>query len=115
MVAGPDRFDTILMQVANKRIVIKGGAEGYQGMALMPGATGKNSPALGIALKVSDGDGRGRARPAVCIEVLRQLGALSQEDLKSLEKFGPIGDVINRRDIVVGERRPIFKFTEFKG
>jgi L-asparaginase II len=115
MVAGPDCFDTMIMQVGKKRIVAKGGAEGYQGMALMPGAMGKNSPALGIALKVSDGDGRGRARPGVCIEVLRQLGVLSQDDLKSLEKLGPTGDVINRRDIVVGERRPTFKLTEFEG
>lgn len=115
MVAGPERFDTLIMQVGKKRIVVKGGAEGYQGMALMPGAMGKNSPALGIALKVSDGDGRGRARPAVCIEVLRQLGALSEEDLKSLENFGPTGDVVNRRDIVVGEKRPVFTLMEFEG
>ncbi len=115
MVAGPDRFDTILMQVANKRVVAKGGAEGYQGMAIMPGAMGKNTPALGIALKISDGDGRGRIRPAVCIEVLRQLGVLSHSDLKALEQFGPVNDVLNRRDIVVGERRPIFTLTEFEG
>jgi L-asparaginase II len=114
MVGGPDRFDTVLMQVGKGRIVAKGGAEGYQGMALMPGTLGKNSPTLGIALKVSDGDGRGRARPAVCIEVLRQLGALSQDDLKSLEKFGPTGEVLNRRNIVVGERRPIFTLKEFE-
>jgi L-asparaginase II len=115
MVAGPDRFDTILMQVANQRIVVKGGAEGYQGMALMPGAMGKNSSALGVALKVSDGDGRGRVRPGVCIEVLRQLGALSQNELKALERFGPVNDVINWRDIVVGEGRPIFTLMEFEG
>jgi len=115
MVAGPERFDTLIMQVGKKRIVVKGGAEGYQGMALMPGAMGENSPALGIALKVSDGDGRGRARPAVCIEVLRQLGALSGDDLKALENFGPTGDVINRRVIVVGEKRPAFTLMELEG
>lgn len=114
MVAGPDRFDTILMQVAKKRIVVKGGAEGYQGMAIMPGVLGKNSPALGIALKISDGDGRGRVRPGVCIEVLRHLGALSQSDLKALEHFSPVNDVLNRRDVVVGEGRPVFTLTGFK-
>jgi L-asparaginase II len=108
MVAGPDRFDTLLMEVTKGRIVAKGGAEGFMGMAVMPGAMGADSPALGIAMKVSDGDGRGRARPAVCLEILRQLDALSSEELKGLEKFGPTGNVLNRRDLVVGKNSPAF-------
>lgn len=84
MVAGPGRFDTDVMAVGNGMIVTKAGAEGYQGMALLPGALGKGSPALGIAFKISDGDQSGRSRPTVAVEVLRQLGALNDTQLTSL-------------------------------
>ena len=108
MVAGPDRFDTALMKKCEGRILTKTGAEGYQGLAVMPGAMGKDSPALGIAFKVSDGDLRNRVRPSVSLEILRQLGALSQEEILALKEFGPVGDVLNWRKIVVGEKRPNF-------
>jgi L-asparaginase II len=108
MVAGPDRFDTLLMEAGGGRIVTKGGAEAYQGIGLHPGALGAGSPALGIALKISDGDGRLRARPAVSIEVLRQLGALSSKEIEALAKFGPTIPIKNWRKIVVGEGRPAF-------
>jgi L-asparaginase II len=109
MVAGPGRFDTLLMEATRARIVAKGGAEGYMGMAVMPGRMGAHSPALGIAMKISDGDGRGRARPAVCLEILRQLGALSPDELKALEAFGPTVDILNRRgDLIVGKGAPAF-------
>ncbi len=108
MVAGPDRFDTALMKICEGRILTKTGAEGYQGLGVMPGAMGKDSPALGIAIKVSDGDLRNRVRPSVSLEILRQLGALSQEDLSAFQDFGPIGEVLNWRKIVVGEKRPNF-------
>jgi L-asparaginase II len=115
MVGGPGRFDTLLMEAAQGRIVVKGGAEGYMGMAVMPGAINADSPALGIAMKISDGDGRGRARPAVCLEILRQLGALSPGELKSLAEFGPIGDVRNRRgDLIVGQQSPAFTLAEHR-
>ncbi len=76
MVGGPGRFDTRLMEVAQGRLLVKGGAEGFQAIGIMPGALYPDSPALGIALKISDGDQKSRARPAVALEVLRQLGAL---------------------------------------
>src|SRR3990170_3057378 len=75
MVGGPGRFDTRLMEVARGRIVAKGGAEGYQGLGLMPDALAPGSPGLGIAIKISDGDLKGRARPAIAIETLTQLNA----------------------------------------
>jgi L-asparaginase II len=65
MVGGPGRFDTRLMEVSSGQIVSKGGAEGYQALGIMPGALGPDSPALGIALKISDGDLRSRARPPI--------------------------------------------------
>ncbi len=78
MVSGPGQFDTRLMEVGQGKLVVKGGAEGYQSIAILPGAIGPNSPALGIVYKVSDGDISGRARPIIGIEILRQLGALKR-------------------------------------
>ncbi|MFN2143987.1 MAG: asparaginase, partial [Anaerolineales bacterium] len=108
MVGGPNRFDTQLMTLAEGKIVIKAGAEGYEGIGLLPGALGPGSPGLGIALKITDGDGYGRARAAVSLEVLRQLGALSPEQLAALGEFGPSRPVKNWRKLDVGEMRPVF-------
>ena len=112
MVAGPGLSDTAIMQAAKGRIVVKGGAEGYYGMGVMPGAMGADSPGLGIAIKISDGDGRDRARPAVALEVLRQLGVLSEEELAELADFGPKKDILNWRKLVVGEMRPAFTLNK---
>jgi L-asparaginase II len=108
MVGGPGRFDTLLMQTLNGRVVSKGGAEGYEGMGVLPGAIGPGSGALGIALKISDGDGYGRAVSAVSMEVLRQLGIFSPNELETLNPFGPKRAVQNWRKLVVGEMRPVF-------
>jgi L-asparaginase II len=107
MVAGPNRFDTDFMN-ATGRILAKSGAEGFQGMGLPAGAIGPDSPAIGIALKIADGDARGWARPAVALEILRQLGALSREELGDLNRYGPIRPVSNWRGLVVGKANPIF-------
>jgi len=108
MVGGPGRFDTRLMEVCRGRIFIKGGAEGYQGVGLMKGALGPGSAAIGIAAKIADGDRRLSVRPAVVLEILRQLGALSPDELDQLSEFGPIFPIRNWREIVVGEARPVF-------
>lgn len=107
MVAGPQRFDTLAMQQAAGRLVSKAGAEGYQGMALLPGALGPGSPALGIAFKIADGDLGGRARPTVAAEVLRQLGLLDAEQMKGLSDF-ETRPIYNWRHIEVGQIRPVF-------
>lgn len=109
LVAGPGKFDTRLMQVAAGRLISKGGAEGYQAIGLLPEALGPGSPAMGIAIKVTDGDRRGTARPAVTLEVLRQLGALSVDDLEALNEFGPEFPVRNWQNLEVGVARPCFK------
>lgn len=106
MVAGPERFDTRLMAATGGRIVAKGGAEGYQGIGLMPDAISPGSPALGIAIKISDGDLKGRARPPVVLEILRQLGALSDSELETLSDYGPVTPVYNWRQLEVGQARP---------
>ena len=109
MVGGIGRFDTRLMQETGGRMVAKGGAEGYQGIGLLSGAIRPESPALGVTLKISDGDPKGRARPAVVLEVLRQLDALPPSELKALEEFGPTLPVYNWRKLVVGKARPDFQ------
>lgn len=108
MVGGPGRFDTALMRVGNGSILSKGGAEGYQGIGLLAGSLGKVSPAVGIALKIADGDARGWVSPAVSLEVLRQLGALSPDQLKKLSDFGPQRKITNWRGLEVGLGAPIF-------
>jgi L-asparaginase II len=108
MVAGPGRFDTELMRVGAGRILSKGGAEGYQAIALRPGALGDGSPAMGIAVKISDGDARGWAREAVSLEVLRQLGVLSARELQQLATFGPQRTVSNWAGLEVGRAEPVF-------
>jgi L-asparaginase II len=111
MVGGPGRFDTRLMEVSSGQIVSKGGAEGYQALGIMPGALGPDSPALGIALKISDGDLRSRARPAVSLEILRQLKVLNPAQEKELSEYGPTRPLKNFREIEVGESNPVFQLN----
>lgn len=107
MVGGPGTFDTTLMELGKGRWISKGGAEGYQAIGIMPGVAGRNAPALGIALKIADGDQKSRARHAVALAVLYQLGVLSVEELTALGSFGPEYPVLNWRKIEVGQARPL--------
>jgi L-asparaginase II len=108
MVGGPDRFDTELMRVGNGLILSKGGAEGYQGVGLLPGALGPDSPGIGIAIKISDGDPTDRARNGVALEILKNLGALTNAQLEQLAQFGPSKKLTNYRKLNIGESRPAF-------
>lgn len=112
LVAGPERFDTRLMEAGGGRVVAKGGAEGYHGIALAPGVAGPGSPALGIALKISDGDqGRPSDKPPgqragarTVLAVLGELGALDASQRRRLAEFEE-GRLTNWRGLVVGEIR----------
>ncbi len=117
MVSGVGRFDTRVMEVCSKRIVVKGGAEGYMALGILAGALGAESPGIGIAFKVADGDisvrdsdgsFRNRVRPAMALEILKQLGYISEKELEALAEFGPVRPVTNARKIVVGESHPAF-------
>lgn len=110
MVSGPGQFDTRLMEAGQGKIVVKGGAEGYQSIALSPGAISPNSPALGIVYKVSDGDSTGRARSIIGIEILKRLGALSEAQISDLSEFY-IRSITNQRGLVIGEIKPNFDLT----
>jgi L-asparaginase II len=103
MVAGEKRLDTDLMRALDGRVVSKGGAEGFHGMGLFS-ADGK--PALGIAMKIGDGDGKRGGHPAV-IEVLRQLAVLSEKELAALKDYRG-WKLTNHRGIEVGEVRANF-------
>lgn len=111
MVGGPGRFDTRLMQAAHGKLVSKGGAEAYQGIGLAPGVLGAGSPAVGITLKISDGDNRGIVHAAMALEILRQLGALNENELEELCSFGPRSLRFNWRKIRVGEAYPAFELN----
>jgi len=119
MVSGYGEFDYELMKAGDGKIVCKRGAEGYQIIGLLPGVLGKDSPGVGIAFKVSDGDASrkaddltssNRVRPAVTIEILRQLGALSSKQEQALGPFGPVKSIQNHRGIITGQMRPFFTF-----
>lgn len=107
MVAGPERFDTLLMEAAGGKIAAKGGAEGYQAMALRPGVLGPGSPGIGIVLKIADGDPAGRAAPYAAFAALHQLGALTEEEQAALAAFDR-RTLRNWRELEVGESRAAF-------
>jgi L-asparaginase II len=105
MVSGPGRFDTRLMKAAGKRIISKAGAEGYAAIAIQAGTLGAGSPAMGLALKIADGNRRA-ARPVV-LAVLQELGALGEAEMTELSEFCA-GPLHNYRGIRVGETRICF-------
>ena len=81
------------------------------------GVAGRGAPALGIAIKVSDGDttlrtkplgeSPPRAAPLAALEVLRQLRLLDENDLGVLAPFDR-RQLANWRGLVTGEIRPAF-------
>jgi L-asparaginase II len=118
MVSAYGEFDEQLMRVGDGKIVCKRGAEGYQIIGLLPGVLSPDSPGIGIALKVADGDASrmgldlvhsNRVRPAVVLEILRQLGALSSKQEQALAPFGPVKSIQNHRGIITGQARPVFE------
>jgi L-asparaginase II len=111
MVGGPGKFDAELMHARPGEIAAKGGAEGYQGLAVRAGAAGPGSPALGVAIKIADGTSR--AVHAVALEVLRQLGVVGEADLERLAGFGfgPRLPLKNWRGLVVGEARTCLQLS----
>ncbi len=77
-------LDTNLMRVAAGRIVSKGGAEGLRGVGLLPGARGDGSQSAGVAVRIEDGDGFGRANRSVTVEALAQVGGLDERAVRAL-------------------------------
>jgi L-asparaginase len=93
MVAGPGQFDTELMQLTDGEIVSKAGAEGVQ-------CIGRLGEGMGLAIKVIDG--AQRAKFAVAIHLLQQMGWITPTVAQRLsEQFMEIGKY--KRLEVLGE------------
>ncbi|WP_299404614.1 asparaginase [Acaryochloris sp. IP29b_bin.148] len=75
LVAGQGQFDTDLMTLAAGELVSKSGAEGVQ-------CVGRVGEGLGLAIKVKDG--AKRAKYAVAIHLLRELGWLDPSHAETL-------------------------------
>ncbi len=79
MVAGEGTFDTELMRLTEGSLVSKAGAEGIQ-------CVGRVGEGMGLAIKVKDG--AKRAKYAIAIHLLRQMGWISPTIAENLaERF----------------------------
>ncbi|WP_353931245.1 asparaginase [Okeanomitos corallinicola TIOX110] len=93
MVAGEGEFDTELMRLAPGELISKSGAEGIQ-------CIGRLGEGMGLAIKVMDG--AKRAKYAVAIHILQQMGWISPSVAQSLaERFMNLGKY--KRLEVIGE------------
>jgi L-asparaginase II len=112
LISGDGRFDTELMRLTGGALLSKGGAEGFQCIGIPAGRTGPGQPALGMALKVLDGDLGHRALSLATLHVLHRLGALEASEHKGMAKFDQ-RPIHNLRGLVVGEMRisPSLQFT----
>ncbi len=85
MVAGDGEFDTELMRLTEGELVSKAGAEGIQSI-------GRLGEGMGLAIKVMDG--AKRAKHAVAIQILKQMGWISPSVSETLsEKFMNLSSV----------------------
>src|SRR5260370_37439058 len=95
------------MRAANGRLISKVGAEGVYTVGVLGCAEWRRG--LGMARKIEDGENL-RARPAVVIEALRQLGVLKDETLKAVAAYSRF-PVLNHRRETVGEVRASFELV----
>jgi len=105
MVSGEGRLDTVLMS-SLPGVLSKGGAEGYQGLAIGAQAR-RGGEALGVAAKISDGDLGFRAQAVMVLSLLKQLGVHGAERLADLPPFGP-SEITNHAGLTVGRVEPCF-------
>jgi L-asparaginase II len=83
MVAGTGFFTTEFLRAGRRRWIGKEGAEGVYAVGLRASASGGR--AAGIALKIEDGSAR--ARPAVTLALLREMGWMPVSARRSLAEF----------------------------
>lgn len=116
MISNFGEFDCELMKAGEGKVITKRGAEGFQIVGVPAGVLQKRG--VGIAFKVVDGDKPGitdqltsisRVRPAVTLEILRQLNVLNEKQLKSLENFGPKKVLKNYAGLITGKAEPAFE------
>lgn len=106
-IRGAGGFDTEIMRAGGGLLVSKAGAEGCQLIGLAAGAAAGLDSAVGIALKIQDGDGADRAADLVAMEVLEQLGVRFPATTPALDRFRPRA-LTNWRGLEVGRIRPAF-------
>jgi L-asparaginase II len=111
LIAGPERFDTAVMEALPGKLIAKTGAEGYFGVGIMPDAVHPGSPAMGIMVKISDGDLKDRSRPIVIMNILRRLGLVTSREETLLKEYDN-NSITNWRHIPVGEIRPSAELFE---
>lgn len=104
MVGGMGMLDTELTAHPRAGVFAKRGAEGVQCAGFRKDQTG-----LGLAAKVADGD-NGRARVALTLEALRQLGVLQAADLDRMAEAASLV-VRNNSGREVGQVRAAFTLT----
>jgi L-asparaginase II len=113
LVAGTrDRLDTSLMKAVPGRLVSKSGMESLRGIGILPGKRGNGSRAgaTGMALKIEDGDGFGRASWSVTVEALRQAGVLEGQALRMLARYHRPVD-LDPHGRLAGETVPDFELA----
>ena len=97
LVGGTDRFDTVVIEETQGRVIAKIGAEGVHAVAI---------PERGLAAVVKVEDGAFRAQHPAVIRLLQYLDVLPAELPPRLASFlrSPI---VNTRGATVGEIRPV--------
>jgi L-asparaginase II len=101
MVGGTGTLDTELTALPKFSLICKRGAEGVQCAAYVRDGLG-----FGLAAKVGDGDNY-RARIALTIESLRQLGVIDAADIEKLTETSHLR-ILNNRGREVGQVRGAF-------
>jgi L-asparaginase II len=123
LVSGVGNFESTVMEVTNGVLFVKSGENGYFGMAILPGALNRTSPALGIAFKILDGDPRGilweggeevegLCTPPVAIEILKQLGAFSPNQIEQMARYSG-KKLFNCQNLEIGSSTTVFKLNKF--
>lgn len=102
MVGGTDRFCSDFMRVLDGRMFGKAGAEAVY-------AIGDKETGIGIAIKIEDGNGR--ATSPVAVEVLNQLGLLTDLQIEQLSSYH-YPQLKNARKETIGELRPDFELKK---
>jgi L-asparaginase II len=97
LVGGTDRFDSVLIEETDGRVLAKVGAEGVHSVAV---------PAMGYGITIKVEDGAQRAQYPAVIRVLQALDALPAVLPPRLEEFAR-RSIRNTRGDVVGEVRPV--------
>ncbi|MEM9121657.1 MAG: asparaginase [Cyanobacteria bacterium P01_F01_bin.56] len=90
LVAGPEAFDTELMQLTEGALVSKSGAEGIQ-------CIGRVGQGMGLAIKIRDG--AKRAKSAVAVHLLKQLGWVSPDAAEQLAESYMMLGAYKRLDV----------------